>query len=235
MLQISDDATRPRAHAQPSRSAQRVQRRAVPLVRRRAGRGGRARRHCVRRHHRNRSRLLGRTGPRRDGPPGPDAKASQFGDEGPGFPHFLDTLAAFPKPMIAAVNGIGVGIGMTMLLARRPRADQRDRAPARAVRAARRRARSRGQLVDADRDGQSARRREALHRRLDLGRGSSRVRPRVAGGRTGGTDARDPRPRAPHRQDAGRLARRIEAARRRRAHRCNPRRREHARTTPSDR
>ena len=35
---------------------------------------------------------------------------------GPGFPHFLDTLAALPKPVIAAVNGIGVGIGMTMLL-----------------------------------------------------------------------------------------------------------------------
>ena len=33
-----------------------------------------------------------------------------------GFPHFLDTLAALPKPVIAAVNGIGVGIGMTMLL-----------------------------------------------------------------------------------------------------------------------
>jgi enoyl-CoA hydratase/carnithine racemase len=33
-----------------------------------------------------------------------------------GFPRFLDTLAALPKPVIAAVNGIGVGIGMTMLL-----------------------------------------------------------------------------------------------------------------------
>jgi enoyl-CoA hydratase/carnithine racemase len=45
-----------------------------------------------------------------------DAEARDFGDEGPGFPHFLDTLAALPRPVIAAVNGIGVGIGMTMLL-----------------------------------------------------------------------------------------------------------------------
>src|SRR6476619_6308107 len=41
---------------------------------------------------------------------------NDFGDAGPGFPHFLDTLAALPRPVIAAVNGIGVGIGMTMLL-----------------------------------------------------------------------------------------------------------------------
>jgi enoyl-CoA hydratase/carnithine racemase len=45
-----------------------------------------------------------------------NAGRSSFGAEGPGFPHFLDTLAALPKPVIAAVNGIGVGIGMTMLL-----------------------------------------------------------------------------------------------------------------------
>lgn len=32
-----------------------------------------------------------------------------------GFDPFIETLEAFPKPIIAAVNGIGVGIGLTML------------------------------------------------------------------------------------------------------------------------
>ena len=32
------------------------------------------------------------------------------------FEHFLETLAAFPKPVFAAVNGLAVGVGATMLL-----------------------------------------------------------------------------------------------------------------------
>lgn len=33
-----------------------------------------------------------------------------------GFPRLLEQLETFPKPLIAAVNGVGAGIGMTMLL-----------------------------------------------------------------------------------------------------------------------
>lgn len=35
--------------------------------------------------------------------------------EEPGYRTFMPVLEAFPKPLIAAVNGVGVGIGMTML------------------------------------------------------------------------------------------------------------------------
>src|SRR4051812_23097170 len=31
------------------------------------------------------------------------------------FPLFVDVLSTFPKPVLAAVNGVGVGIGATML------------------------------------------------------------------------------------------------------------------------
>jgi enoyl-CoA hydratase/carnithine racemase len=41
----------------------------------------------------------------------------QYEDGRPhGFQPFMDVLQAFPKPLLAAVNGIGVGIGLTMLL-----------------------------------------------------------------------------------------------------------------------
>ncbi len=35
---------------------------------------------------------------------------------GHGFRQFIDTAAAYTKPLLAAVNGLGVGIGMTVLL-----------------------------------------------------------------------------------------------------------------------
>ena len=59
-------------------------------------------------------RVLRRPGPRRDGAASTRRRHHDFGDDpGPGFPRFIDTVAAFEKPLIAAVNGLGVGIGLT--------------------------------------------------------------------------------------------------------------------------
>jgi len=47
---------------------------------------------------------------------------SEFGDAGAAgevsvaFPRFMETLLAFDKPLVAAVNGVGVGIGATLPL-----------------------------------------------------------------------------------------------------------------------
>jgi len=38
------------------------------------------------------------------------------GDGDPGFGPFMDRLCIFDKPLLAAVNGVGVGIGLTLLL-----------------------------------------------------------------------------------------------------------------------
>jgi enoyl-CoA hydratase/carnithine racemase len=44
------------------------------------------------------------------------AAAGEAGtDQGGAFGAFMDAIATFPKALLAAVNGVGVGIGMTML------------------------------------------------------------------------------------------------------------------------
>jgi enoyl-CoA hydratase/carnithine racemase len=43
------------------------------------------------------------------------ADESRRAENKPAFDAFLETLIAFPKPLLAAVNGVAVGVGMTML------------------------------------------------------------------------------------------------------------------------
>lgn len=44
------------------------------------------------------------------------ADPSVFADQEPGYRVLMPVLEEFPKPLVAAVNGVGVGIGLTILL-----------------------------------------------------------------------------------------------------------------------
>ena len=44
------------------------------------------------------------------------ATGESSSDAAGGFPRFIDTAAVFEKPLLAAVNGLGVGVGLTVLL-----------------------------------------------------------------------------------------------------------------------
>jgi enoyl-CoA hydratase/carnithine racemase len=61
---------------------------------------------------------MGGAGPAPGGPTGSTGSAGPTGSagDGHGFRRCMDALVAFDKPLLAAVNGVGVGFGLTVLL-----------------------------------------------------------------------------------------------------------------------
>ena len=144
-------------------------------------------------------------------------------DLGHGFPRFLDTAAAFEKPLLAAVNGLGVGIGHDGAAALRPRAHRRHRASC-ARRSCRSASSPKRPAVCSCRRSWAT---DARRSRSTPATGSSprtRSRPtsrcRVVPPTSSSSETMDHRPQ--HRGAAPRCARREQAGRARRPHRRGP-------------
>ena len=114
--------------------------------------------------------------PEEEGQPVGGASASSEGGSGVPFNRFMEALIAFPKPLIAAVNGAGVGLGLTMLLHCDLVLMSTRRATARTVHDDGRRPRSGQQLPAPPPDGCAARRGRPPHLRMDQRRGGCPLR-----------------------------------------------------------
>ena len=88
--------------------------------------------------------------------------AGATGGEHP-FGACLDRVISFDKPLLAAVNGVGVGLGLTHPAALRRGVHREGRPPARALRLAGGRARSGEQLPAAAARGPPGGRRDPVH------------------------------------------------------------------------